>query len=152
VRIYSQGCGPMHNTYKQDEFPAERFRPSKFLNYPVIYNFAWNGLREYAMTTNYDRQHNSLGYFYLYNNDTKVGEQIKPLDSDCCYASPAFSYDGSYLTFGFVNSGSLATSGMQLYAVPYSDLDSGKKFDPIPLPANLLSSSESQPQPVIFIP
>jgi hypothetical protein len=149
VRIHNQGC-VSHNTNKLDEFPAERFRPFKFNDNPVIYNFAWNGIREYAMTTNY-RQH-SLGYLYLYNNETKLGEQSKPVDSDCCYSSPAFSYDGSYLTFGFINLDTIATDNMKLYAVPFSDLGAGKKFDPIPLPVDMLKGSGAAPQPVIYLP
>jgi hypothetical protein len=150
VRIHNHNCGSAHNTSKLDEFPAERFRPYKFNDNPLIYDFAWNGLRQYAMTTNY-RQH-SLGYFYMYNNETKVGEQSKPLDVDCCYSSPSYSYNGSYLTFGFINLATITTDNMKLYAVPVSDLDSGKSFTPIPLPADMLKGSGAMPQPVIYLP
>ena len=150
IRIHNQACGTSHNTYKLDEFPGDRFRPFKFNDNPLIYNFAWNGLREYALTTNY-RQH-SLGYLYLYNNETKAHEQSKPLGVDCCYSSPAFSYDGSYLAFGFINLDTITTDNMKLYAMPFSDLGTGKKLDPIPLPAGMLKGSGAMPQPVIFLP
>jgi len=71
---------------------------------------------------------------------------------DCCYSSPAFSYDGSYLAFGFINLDTITTDNMKLYAMPFSDLGTGKKLDPIPLPAGMLKGSGAMPQPVIFLP
>ena len=149
VRINSLNC-TTQKIYKQDEFPAERFRPFKFVDNPVIYDFGWNGLRQYSLTTNLKGK--SLGYFYLYNNENKTGAQSKPLDSDCCYSSPAFSYDGSYLAFGFIELSNITTDNMHLYAVPFSDLGTGKKFNPIPLPQGMLKGAGAAPQPAIYIP
>ena len=149
VRIHNQGC-ISHNAAKWDEFPAERFRPYKFNDSPTVYEFAWNGLREFAMVTNFSQK--SLGYLYLYHNELRSGEQSKPLGSDCCYSSPSFSYNGSYLTFGYINLENINTANMTLYAIPYTDLGTGNQFKPLALPEDMLKGSSARPQPVIFDP
>ena len=150
IRIQNQAC-VSHNTVKLDEFPGDRFRPFKFNNSPLIYSFGWDGGHTFALATNF--RATALGYHYFYNSESKVGTQTNILGNDCCYYSPQFSADGSYIVFGYQDLTQPDTTPMSIYAVSVGDIGTGKKFTPITLPATFFSGgAKAAPQPVIYLP
>jgi Tol biopolymer transport system component len=72
---------------------------------------------------------------------------VNPIDKACCYRDPQFSPDGTYLLFAFQDIRDADKGITRLYYVPYGTIDTGARYEPLPLPE--FSDKKAQPQAVL---
>ncbi len=134
-------CGAL--PVRVDAFPGERFTMKNYDRSPVFLDFAWNGNDLFALAVN---TLNNFGEIYIYNTASKKAEVKQPVGR-CCYRSFRWSPDGNYFLLAFQDS--RFGEGAQLYYFIYGTIDSGADFQPIPLPAGVLTNSRENPQPAL---
>lgn len=129
-----------------DNFPPPRFSYNEYDSYPVIQNFAWDGIYLFALTSNI--RNDGFGDLYIYNMDLhKAKLAVNPIDDVCCYRDPHWSPDGNYLIFAFQDYLQGSDSITQLYYIPYGSIGTGSKYEPLPLPK--ITDPREKPQPVL---
>ena len=101
-----------------------------------------------ACTISESAQHRNDGFgnLYQYDSQSRNGEKINPIDGECCYRDARWSPDKSFIFFVFQRYG---TTEIEFYYVPYTNLDNGGTWDPIPNLDTLFSTSREKPQPVL---
>ncbi|HSG41528.1 MAG TPA: protein kinase [Anaerolineales bacterium] len=109
-----------------------------------IGSYDWNGMNLFLI--NDAIRNDGFGNLYLYNSDTSEVTEINPIDGQCCYRDPRWSPDGKYIMFAFQR---FDRSSIDLYYVPFADIQSGVEFTPIDLPNIFFTSSREKPQPVL---
>jgi Tol biopolymer transport system component len=110
-----------------------------------IGSFDWNGKNLYLI--NDSIRNDGFGNLYLYNSDTKEVTKINPIsDGQCCYRDPRWSPDGEYIMFAYQR---FDRSTIELYYIPFADLQSGATFTPIPLPNGFFATARDKPQPAL---
>jgi hypothetical protein len=141
-------CNPSR-LVKLDEFPGTRFTPDGFGKNPVLPDFDWDGNLLFLMNT-FDRN-NGWGYMYSYSRELHKGTLENPIASTksrCCYRDARWSPDGSYVFFAYTNKDDPGAS-LQFYYIPVSDIRSGTKRAPIPLPDGFVTDPKEAPQPAL---
>jgi serine/threonine-protein kinase len=127
---------------------AERFSLRDYKTNPLISDFSWSKLDNFAFTGILKNE--SFGDLYIYN--AKLGQietDVNPIEKTCCYRDPQWSPDGKYLLFTFQDESKGANAKIELYYIPYSTFGIGLKYKPIPLPDNFLSNAMEKLQPVL---
>lgn len=137
-----------------DEFPATRFTISGYDKNPTLQNFTWDGISLFALTGFI--RNGGYGNLYVYNMErcqprTSIPgvNYIDPVNGSCCYRDPRWSPDGRYLFFVFQDIGLGETSVSELYYIPYSTIETGASYDPIPLPDDFFTDPREKPQPAL---
>jgi len=122
-----------------DNFPGTRFTMIGYDNNPVIPSFDWDGQSLFLLNSIYRYQ---FGYLYVYNTETKrTADLLDPLGTSCCYSDARWSPDGSYVFFAYQAIG----GNTQLYYISYGSIDTGAKYTPFDLPADILSKPGDHP-------
>ena len=109
-----------------------------------IGSYDWNGKNLFLL--NDAIRNDGFGNLYLYNSDTKEVAEINPIDGQCCYRDVRWSPDGNYILFAFQR---FDRSSIDLYYIPFADLQSGEVFTPIPLPSGFFGNAREKPRPVL---
>jgi len=123
-----------------DRFPSGRFNFSG----SAIPSFDWNG--DQLFLVNDTERNDGFGNLYLYDSKAQAAKKINPIDGMCCYRDARFSPDGSYILFAFQRYDS---SSIQLYYIPFADLDKGLKWDPLEGLDVIFSTPREKPQPAL---
>ena len=108
-----------------------------------VTSFDWDGGSLFLL--NDSIRNEGFGNLYLYNGKTKEAAKVNPIDGLCCYRDARWSPDGTYILFVFQR---FDANAVELYYIPYSDLQSGKTFTPIAIPTELLTQRD-KPQPAL---
>ncbi len=133
-----------HEVYRQHVFPGHRFPLTTYDRIPRIASFDWDGDKQFVFTLYW--RNGGFGDMYFYSRSTYNGEQIQPVQtSHCCYASPRWSPDGSYLFFAFqdINDPQGRT---RLYYIPAGTIGAGVPYQPLDLPPDLLTDPRQPPE------
>jgi len=109
-----------------------------------IGSFDWNGKNLFLL--NDAIRNDGFGDLYLYDSDTKEATRINPINGQCCYRDARWSPDGDYILFAYQR---FDRSAIELYYVPFADLQSGGPFTPIDLPNGFFGTSRDKPRPVL---
>ena len=109
-----------------------------------IGSFDWNGKNQFLL--NDAIRNDGFGNLYLYDSDTREVTKLNPIDGQCCYRDPRWSPDGTYILFAYQR---FDRSSIDLYYIPFADLQSGGPFVPIDLPNGFFSTSREKPRPVL---
>ena len=109
-----------------------------------IGSFDWNGKNLFLI--NDSIRNDGFGNLYLYNSDTKEVTEINPINGQCCYRGPRWSPDGGYIMFAYQR---FDRSTIELYYIPFADIQSGATFTPIPLPNGFFATARDKPQPAL---
>ncbi len=147
IEILNPVCG--QGIYRQHTFPGNRFPMRTYNQVPHITAFDWDGDKQFVFTLYW--RNLSFGDMYLYSRGTYTGERIQPIQtSDCCYAAPAWSPDGTYLSFFFQDIND-PQGKIFLYDIPAGTLGAGVNYTPLPLDAPVFTASrtylEAAPRP-----
>jgi len=126
-----------------DKFPGLNFVFSNKESTNKITSYDWNGDRLFLLNDNVRNE--GFGDLYLYNAETHQETIINPIDGMCCYRDATWSPDGKYIMFIYQPFDSSNTS---LYYIPFADIGTGKKFEPIVLPPRFFLPRE-KPDPVL---
>jgi hypothetical protein len=122
-----------------DNFPGSRFTMIGYNKNPVIPSFDWDGQSLFLLNSIFRYQ---SGYLYVYNTETKrTADLFDPLGTSCCYSDARWSPDGSYVFFAYQAIG----GNTQLYYISYGSIDTGAKYTPFDLPADILSKPGDHP-------
>jgi len=130
-----------------DEFPATRFEMEDYNINPIIQNFAWDGVKLFALTS--FKRNDGYGDLWIYNSDLKRAFKANPVGGKCCYRDPVFSPDGKYLAFAFQDAREAPYGPASLYYIPYAAIDSSLVYPPLPFPDKFFSEQRSKPQPAL---
>jgi len=109
-----------------------------------IGSYDWNGKNLFLI--NDAIRNDGFGNLYLYDSDTREVTKLNPIDGQCCYRDPRWSPDGTYILFAYQR---FDRSSIDLYYIPFADLQGGGPFVPIDLPSSFFSTSREKPQPVL---
>jgi len=120
-----------------DNFPANRFTMTGYIARPNIPSFDWDGGTLFVLNSIYRYE---LGYLYAYNTETKLGENLDPLQTACCYTAARFSPDGSFLLFAYQNKIEGENASTQLYYISYGSIGTGVTYTPMSLPDGFFSA------------
>jgi len=147
IEILNPVCG--QGIYRQHTFPGNRFPMRTYAQVPRITAFDWDGDKQFVFTLYW--RNLSFGDLYLYSRGTYTGERIQPVQTaHCCYAAPAWSPDGTYLSFFFQDIND-PRGKIFLYDIPAGTLGAGVNYTPLPLDAPVFSSPrtylEAAPRP-----
>ncbi len=147
IEILNPVCG--QGIYRQHTFPGNRFPMRTYNQVPHITAFDWDGDKQFVFTLYW--RNLSFGDMYLYSRGTYTGERIQPIQtSDCCYAAPAWSPDGTYLSFFFQDIND-PKGKIFLYDIPAGTLGAGVNYTPVPLDAPVFAAArthlEAAPRP-----
>ena len=123
-----------------DRFPFERFSFSG----AQIPSFDWNGGKLFLV--NDTERNDGFGNLYLYDNGTQTGKKINPINGTCCYRDARFSPDGTHILFAYQR---FDGTRIQLYYIPFADLDKGLEWKPIQGLDVIFSTAREKPQPVL---
>ncbi len=124
-----------------DKFPGLNFAFTNKESTKRISSFDWNGSNLFLL--NDDVRNDGFGDLYLYDADTYQERIINPIGGVCCYRDARFSPDGKYILFAFQRYDS---SVVEMYYVPFADIEAGRSLIPIELPNGfLLPRDSSQP-------
>jgi len=126
-----------------DKFPGLNFTFANTETTNKITNYDWNG--DHLFLLNDNVRNDGFGDLYIYNNEVFQETIINPIDGMCCYRDATWSPDGKYIMFVFQR---FDSSNIELYYIPFADIGTGKKFEPIPLPERFFLPRE-KPQPVL---
>jgi Tol biopolymer transport system component len=122
-----------------DNFPGSRFTMIGYDKNPVIPSFDWDGQSLFLLNSIFRYQ---FGYLYAYNTETKrTADLLDPLGTSCCYSDARWSPDGSYVFFAYQAIG----GNTQLYYISFGNIDTGVKYTPFDLPADILSKPGDHP-------
>jgi serine/threonine protein kinase len=106
--------------------------------------FDWDGKNLFLL--NDSIRNDGFGNLYLYNSDTKDSIEINPIDGQCCYRDARWSPDGTYILFAFQR---FDLGSIELYYIPFADLESGGEAEPINLPNGFFSTARDKPRPAL---
>ena len=109
-----------------------------------ISSFDWDGKNLFLL--NDSIRNDGFGNLYLYNVETREITKLNPINSECCYRDARWSPDGTYILFAFQR---FDRSSIELYYVPYADLQNGRPLVPIDLPGGFFSTAREKPQPAL---
>ncbi len=133
---------------RRDEFPAQRFTIKGYDKNPIIQNFSWDGVFQFALTGFI--RNDGFGDLYIYNSDLhKAEREVNPVEGACCYRDPSFSPDGQYLAFAFQDIRAGSANPIALYYIDMSTLGTGVRYTPIPLPEGFFTNPREKPQPIL---
>lgn len=104
-------------------------------------SFDWNGKNLFLL--NDSIRNDGFGNLYLYNSETKVATEINPVDGLCCYRDARWSPDGTYILFAYQR---FDLSSIDLYYIPFADLESGAEVEPINLPNGFFNTARDKPR------
>lgn len=127
-----------------DKFPGLNFLFSNPESNAKITSFDWDG--DHLFLLNDSVRNDGFGDLYLYDSEARQERILNPIDNVCCYRDAVWSADGKYILFAFQR---FDDSEISLYYIPYADIQSGKTFTPIELPAGFFSTPRDKPQPVL---
>ncbi len=140
-----QACKP-EAIDQLDNFPGSRFNPVGFQT-RVMPDFDWDGQIQFTFNTS--RRNNGWGEFYIYNYENHKPTLIHPIENKCCYRDARWSPDGTYLLFAFQDIGLGAEAASVLFYIPAGELNTGARFQPIPLPPGFFKNPKEAPQPAL---
>jgi hypothetical protein len=129
---------------RRDEFPSQRFSMDGYDVSPYLQNFTWDGLDLFVLFS--FKRNDGFGDLWVYNAAKYIGQQIAPIDNVCCYRDPQWSPDGRYLSFAFQDLRKAPAGPVQLYFIPFGEIGTGAKFEPLPLPEDFFADPRSKPQ------
>ena len=109
-----------------------------------IGSYDWNGKNLFLI--NDAIRNDGFGNLYLYNSDTKEVVKVNPIDGQCCYRDVRWSPDGTYVLFAYQR---FDRSSIDLYYMPFADLQSGDVPTPIDLPSGFFATARDKPQPAL---
>lgn len=109
-----------------------------------IGSFDWDG--EHWFLLNDSIRNEGFGNLYVYDSEAREGGKINPVNGMCCYRDARWSPDGTYILFAFQKSDS---SQIQLYYLPFPDLDGEDGWAPIKIPDVLFTTPREKPQPAL---
>ena len=109
-----------------------------------IGSYDWNGKNLFLL--NDAIRNDGFGNLYLYNSDTKEVTEINPINGQCCYRDVRWSPDGTYILFAYQR---FDRSSIDLYYIPFADLQSGEVFTPIALPSGFFGNAREKPRPAL---
>ena len=128
------------------QFPVNFFTIKGYDKEPYILNFSWDGSALFALTGIIRNE--GYGDMYIFNSlNNRADLEINPIGGNCCYRDPSWSTDGHYLAFAYQEFSQL--NKIQIYLIPFGDIGSGTKFEPIPLPEDFFPGRSESPQPVL---
>jgi Tol biopolymer transport system component len=127
-----------------DKFPGLNFRFSNPETTDKITSYDWDG--DHLFLLNDSVRNDGFGDLYLYDTTTQQETILNPIDGVCCYRDATWSPDGKYILFVFQR---FDSSEVNIYYIPYADIQSGKTFTPIELPVGFFTTSRDKPQPVL---
>ncbi len=136
------GCNP-EMIDQLDNFPGARFTPVGYQS-RILPDFDWDGRDLFVFHTS--RRNNGWGEFYLYNWITHKPTLVHPINNACCYRDIRWSPDGTHVIFAFQDVGLGAAAQNLLYYVPAGELETGARFDPLPLPDGFFKDPREAPQ------
>jgi len=142
IEVLRPSCS-RHEVYRQHVFPGHRFPLTTYAKIPRIASFDWDGDKQFVFTLYW--RNGGFGDMYLYSRSTYNGEQIQPVQtSHCCYASPRWSPDGSYLFFAFQDIND-PQGQIRLYYIPAGTIGAGVPYQPLDLPPGWLADPRQPP-------
>ena len=109
-----------------------------------ITSYDWDG--EHLFLLNDSIRNDGFGNLYVYDTQARAGEQINPINGECCYRDARWSPDKSYIFFAFQRVG---TSEIDFYYIPYAEIGDGATWTPIPNIDTLFPTVREKPQPVL---
>ncbi|HSG42013.1 MAG TPA: hypothetical protein VLA72_02555, partial [Anaerolineales bacterium] len=109
-----------------------------------IGSFDWDGKSLFLL--NDAIRNDGFGNLYLYNSETREVMKLNPINGECCYRDAHWSPDGTYIMFAYQR---LDRRSIELYYIPFSDLQSGGAFTPIQLPSGFFATAREKPQPAL---
>jgi len=134
IEVLNPVCG--EGIYRQHIFPGRRFPMRTYEQVPRITSFDWDGDKQFVFTLYW--RNGSFGDMYLYSRGTYTGERIQPvMTSHCCYASPRWSPDGTYLFFAFQDIND-PKGKVFFYNIPAGTIGAGIAYQPLKLKASRL--------------
>lgn len=129
-----------------DNFPPPRFEMRGYNKNPIIQHYDWDGVFLFTLTNNV--RNDGFGDLYFYSTELhKARYEVNPIDSTCCYRDPNWSPDGSHIVFAYQSYLTGANSVTELYLIPYGSLDTGAKYQPLPLPE--ITNPREKPHPIL---
>ncbi len=127
-----------------DKIPGTRITFEKDSSKRIA-SFDWDGKKLFLL--NDAVRNDGFGNLYLYNSDTRESSKINPIDGQCCYRDARWSPDGTYIMFAYQR---FDRSAIELYYVPFADIQNGQPLTPINhLPDGFFSTSRKSPQPAL---
>jgi hypothetical protein len=138
-------CDPTKIDIK-DNFPGSRFIPVGYQS-RILPDFDWDGNDLFSFNTS--RRNEGWGEFYLYNWINHKPALIYPVNNTCCYRDARWSPDGNYILFGFQDLSLGPAAPNLLYYVPVGEIETGAKFQPLPLPEGFFKNPKEAPQPAL---
>ena len=136
IEILNPVCGEA--IYRHHIFPGHRFPLTTYAQIPRIASFDWDGDKLFVFNLYW--RNGCFGDMYFYSRETYTGERLKPVTNDrCCYASPRWSPDGSYLLFFFQGIDD-PRGKIYLYYIPFGTIGSGMNYKPLPLTKPVFTS------------
>ncbi len=142
IEVLRPSCS-RHEVYRQHVFPGHRFPLTTYAKIPRIASFDWDGDKQFVFTLYW--RNGGFGDMYFYSRSTYNGEQIQPVQtSHCCYASPRWSPDGSYLFFAFQDIND-PQGQILLYYIPSGTIGAGVPYKPLDLPSGWLTDPRQPP-------
>lgn len=127
-----------------DKFPGLNFRFSNPESTEKITSYDWDG--DHRFLLNDSVRNDGFGDLYLYDSNIQQETILNPIDNVCCYRDATWSPDGKYILFTFQR---FDRSDVNLYYIPYADIQSGKTFTPIELPDEFFTTPREKPQAVL---
>jgi serine/threonine protein kinase len=143
VRVLEVSHCPPAAPGQRDVFPTGRFPISGYTNSPNL-SIDWDGVSRFLFTDVI--LSGGFGHLYLYDMKTQQGGRVFSADANCCYRDVRWSPDGLHvlLLFQDINLGGQARN--VLYYVPAEALSSGEFGDPVPIPYDLQTDLNANPQ------
>jgi serine/threonine protein kinase len=127
-------------------FPPPFFTFREYQRDGKLHGLTWDGESLFAFNGN--TRNDGYGDLHLFNRQAiKETLLVNPIDKACCYRDPQFSPDGTYLLFAFQDIRDADKGITRLYYVPYGTIDTGARYEPLPLPE--FSDKKAQPQAVL---
>ncbi len=130
-----------------NEFPGTFFTPHGYVANPYIPGYDWDGEFLFLMSTFIRNQ--GWGDLYVYDLDLRKAYEINPIEGRCCYRDPVWSPDKTHMFFAFQDIQDGFGAKTEFYYVPYSSIDTGIKYTPIPMPEDFFKNSKEAPQPAL---
>jgi hypothetical protein len=109
-----------------------------------VASFDWDGKKLFLL--NDTIRNDGFGNLYLYNSETRESSKINPIRGECCYRDARWSPDGTYIMFAYQR---FDRSAIELYYVPFVDIQNGQPLTPISIPDGFFSTSREAPQPAL---
>ncbi|HSM70531.1 MAG TPA: protein kinase, partial [Anaerolineales bacterium] len=109
-----------------------------------IGSYDWNGKNLFLL--NDAIRNDGFGNLYLYDSNTKEVTEINPIEGQCCYRDARWSPDGTYILFAYQR---FDRSMIELYYVPFAELQSGAELTPINLPGGFFATARDKPRPAL---